>query len=296
METVTTIEQIKEFIQQTNQSGKRSRRLVYFISFASIISFMLLCSTSHVSWSRLRYQKAIEVEQAIDSEQSRVTNTIVFKTPKDRENYQPFLDARREEIVNYDGFKAYKEKLKGNNISFSLPFFNVNVDVNYLAIYSGLILSFLLFVLWLNLAREKSNLEITFSTIRKLDTKEGDLKRYFYHLLATGQMLTIPKHDEKMSIPYQPKVIRLWSFALVLLYFSPVITQTFILIEDISTAARGASVNGLMTGLTIGFSSVFWLCIVVLCYACWRSVKKIDALWTLFHTGIFVATQKIEPN
>ena len=93
---VTVIEQIKEFINQTNQSSKRSRRLVFFISFSSIVSFMLLCSSSHKSWSRLRYQKALEIERAIDTNQSKLQDRIVFKEQAvDSLKHKAFIESRK---------------------------------------------------------------------------------------------------------------------------------------------------------------------------------------------------------
>ena len=142
---VTIEEQIKEFIQQTNNSGRRSRRLLFFISFASIVSFMLLCSTSQYSWSRLRYEQVLKIDRVIDTTKSKLKQSVVFKTPEDSVMYQPFINNRSKEIIDYESFKSYKAGINGFNLSFTPPFFSVNVDVNYLAVYSGLILSLLLF-------------------------------------------------------------------------------------------------------------------------------------------------------
>jgi hypothetical protein len=150
-----------------------------------------------------------------------------------------------------------------------VPFFGVAFDVNDLGTLGGF--SFVIILLWFrfSIARELSNLSLTFDVARRQST-EALLR--CYELLAMRQVLTVP------IVGKQP-AHQIWGGLPLILYVLPFGVQTAVFVNDIWTFDLGYSVGhfGTIALLVIAFGCL--VVIAILTCICFRLSVQIGRVW-----------------
>lgn len=153
-----------------------------------------------------------------------------------------------------------------------VPILGVSFDVNYLGIYSGLILATLYFLLYFSLVREYLSLKIAF--------KRGwtDIKHhhyYFYEYVSMLQVLSIP---QKLFSAYKKANIFYIIFPFLAIIF-PTFVFIIVYLYDLNSFGIGLETNRGMTIISTTFSSLLLIVIVVTNVFVLKIWRKMDIFW-----------------
>ncbi len=153
-----------------------------------------------------------------------------------------------------------------------VPILGVSFHVNYLGVYSGLLLMVLLILFYFSLLREKINLKITF--------KRGwiDLKHHHYYLYEYASMLQVLSIPKSLFTYRRKKNFTYILFSKTAI-FLPLITYASLFFYDFSTVDIGSETNFYMTGVTIGLSLLFLVAIGIYSKKVSEQWSELDILW-----------------
>lgn len=208
------------------------------------------------------------------------TPVVKSKIEERKERYTEIGNAinyvKSHNIYNREQVRDFTNKLDESKIEHfdivRVPILGVSFDVNYLGVYSGMILTVLYFLLYFSLFREYISLKIAF--------KRGwtDIKHhhyYFYEYVSMLQVLSIP---QKLFVPYKKaNLFYIWFPYFAILF--PTVVFFIVYLYDIKSFWIGYETNAIMTVISMGLSSIFMILILAIDFYIVRLWKKMDSFW-----------------
>lgn len=300
-------DQIKSYIEQLNESGKRSRTLFYLLSISLIISFITFLDGFKNSWTRSRYEQLVTVKNYVELKMIQDSanldledvgclnfqlNSISWDSTDTIEGkIKEYLKARDEKIINYGDLRQDFEIHAGlykDMLSVDVPFLGITFDFNYLPVFTGLCLSLVLFIFVFSLEKEKMNLVITRNYILK---NGGGLTGYYYKLSTMGQilhvtplLLEVSGNQELIKTGKMKGISRVTQYSI---YFPAILYPFSILYYNTGTAyERGITANPYLFFASLIVEFILFLLIFYLSYAAYKHYKGIGLLWMEFHAQV----------
>lgn len=178
-----------------------------------------------------------------------------------------------------------------NGFPIKIPFFGVVFDVYDLSLLGGLSCSVILLLLRYSINTELSALDIGF---RAANTQTPDVVKMFYEVLATRQLLTVPKILNSDTLFYQKKYnyglrkVEFWIFRVApkLLVFSLFFIYAVLFINDLITLDIGHTVSKSHAQFHIYYSLAFIIAIFYLSVRCAIRMVGIDNIWDHWYDQI----------
>jgi hypothetical protein len=276
-------------LEAAGDSARRGRALIFVITFGSIIAFAAAWKEMPFSWSQARYHAVIASIDYFDDEtangkggqaraQFAATRQKMLGIVGNRAAWEEHLK-QGSEYVHSHGFldaphaRSFLDAMERDRLEtvviVHLPIIGVTFDINDLGMFAGMSFIALMFALRLVLVRELESVRTVFRYAHEFGASQ-----YAYELLAMTQVLTIPP---KYKSRYRPG--RAWSRAPMSLIWLPLIVQSVLFVEDLSTINLGASTSQGLTIVTllIGFAALSIL--LILTVSCWNCTGLLDHEW-----------------
>lgn len=270
-----TVEQAENLIAATNEAGKRSRQLAYFIGLFTIFAFVILWDSSQFGWVRQRHGKLSELEAEYDRLVKDTTKPdTIWKAFTQKSDYKDFFE-NRPFLKSGEQLRAYKEMhddLMKEALVVEAPILGVTFDINNFPLFYGFSFWLLMAIMAVNLKRELQFQTFTIGVVAQF--KDTDFQ-YLYHLFAMGQVLTSPEKVKKRSLE---------SF----LYYGPTIMMIFIIGYDFCTFGRRSSASDCPILSWGQFLVEVGLLLVMFkkSRACYNDMNKINTGWVELNTTL----------
>ncbi len=261
-------------LEKASRSATRNRFIVIVLVASSVLGFMSFWNSRSDSWLRLRLEKYKSVREFDYLSLEKEGALIGDKEKEDFQELKSFL--KEQDIERGDDFIVdskigdLEDSWVENFLLVRIPFFGVSFDINDLGVIGGFAMSIVVFLLFLGLSREKSNLDFVFNHIRECYPSEK--QTFFFNYLAMSQILTIPPIGS----------IKKWvTISAKIFYFLPVFVYSLIWVHDLYSLKKGLEISTTNTAVSTSVSSLFLLLIVFFSYSCFSLSIDIDRSWSI---------------
>jgi hypothetical protein len=181
--------ELSEYLRAFKESSERVRHIIFILAVLSAIIFVADWNAGD-SWLQWRYRhwRSTYQEATEKLPDKTAANKIVVEAIPNIHS----LDELRENLSELT--KRRVERL----IFFEIPALGVAIDINDLAIFSGVTFLLLFALLTFSLVRQHENLYLSLFKVRRLADADpcpsrGDSKANFlYHALVMGQVFSYP--------------------------------------------------------------------------------------------------------
>jgi hypothetical protein len=269
-----------KLIEATDTASTRGRWIFLVLQVTCILMFMALWHETPFAWNSARAQLAKTVLWQLNCSDSHPEGPPVAMSPNHDECHydKPFsqgeLDRAKRYIadaqVNPATAKQRLDALVKSEIDrevyVAVPFLGVGFDINDLSLLAGVTFLFLLLWFRFSLWREEENVRVLFTE------SPEDLLPDIYKQLGMSQVLTVPPNDGGTHKGF-------WAALPDALFWSPVVVQLLICINDLVSLNKGLVVNPV---LAIGEVVSGWLLLGLLVGVtlnCRERAKNMDRYW-----------------
>lgn len=193
-------------------------------------------------------------------------------TVEDVERYLGYIERggfrRAEDIQRH--IDMMREAKITNVQSVRVPFVGISFDVNDIGLIGGLTLTIFMVVYWFNLKRERDLLRIL---DENLVERLGISRAHMYWLLNGTQVLQVPPGGSVL----RERDMRAWLPRF--LFFVPILTQAFVILNDVLTLRIGMMLSFGSTILTLALATLFLGILVALTGLCLHVSSQIEEIW-----------------
>ena len=265
---------VTEYVNAAAASSSRARNVIIVLIVSTVLMAVEIRNTSE-SWIderiavRTAALKLVETDAIPDKRDS-----LIATDPDLYRRANLFLQRRKLDPKSAVDKKLLEEELEDyrevavEHVSFfRIPFFGAIFDHNDLGMFGGFAFAVILIWLRYSLARELSNLNLIFNTIR------GKNRRRCYELLAMQQVFTVPRlkySSVRHRWRWVPRALYFIPLPLFLVYFYYDFTSIFSVGEVLGT--------GKMWVLVIT-SLLFFALMLIFSFSCFRILRGIDEVW-----------------
>jgi hypothetical protein len=263
---------IHDYVEASWASSNRARFILIVVITASVLVFTAFWNSHQRSWLNKRLHLARVAAIGCPSKWSDQVKNALPK--EDQDVYwqsRDFADVRHISNCEHLADLAKQlEEIQSREVNLiRVPFFGVVLDVNDLGSLGGF--AFVIILLWFrfSIARELSNLKLTFDVAR---AQSPDILLRCYELLAMRQVLTVP------IVRGQP-VRQFWGGLPLVLYVLPFGVQAAVFVNDLFTWDWGFSVSHANTVALLVIGGICLVLIAILTYLCFELSRDIGKLW-----------------
>jgi hypothetical protein len=293
-------DQLKEHLKSLESAGSRTRTAVGVLVIACVLGFVGFLNSWKYGWMAQRARIVATDNTYAAWKLGLVTDSDTPLLPSADSN-NPAQSTRQaknpgqspKQAADHLSQSLIKEYAE-SGFKNSIPGFGTVVDVYDLGLVGGLGYTTILLLLFYSLNTELTALRLAFSCAERIS---ADTLKDFYGILATRQVLSIPKtmvvtdpnSTPKRQFPSEDNRSFRWlRFLPKTLITFPIVVYFAIIIYDIETFEYGWYVSPGHTMASAIYSVVFGALIVGLFMQCWRCLRDIDEIWDYWY-------KKIEP-
>lgn len=183
--------------------------------------------------------------------------------------YERLLISGTKELRNY-----YMKSIENRNqgyLNFNIPYLNIHFDINDLGFIGGLAFVLILGALYLNLIKEKENIEIAFDTSRTVFKTNYVKRRNFIRFMSLNQFICMTSKDH----------VFITTIARSIFLYMPVAVSLLIFMSDLATiqVSKILDPDGYFFWDTMVSKICSVLCIFILTIFCHKRTKDIDKIW-----------------
>jgi len=294
---------VRDYLKTAEDAAKRSRTILIVLLVASVLTFMGFLNSMKANWMLHRIwalndagtftEDSLNQSTLSQAEKDRILKGIKYRDA--RIGYPPNpicgkeeFNKKEDEVQNekalyqkkFDHFyTSLMNSYIENSYTIRVPFFGVTFDINDLGVLGGAGLLIILFWYLIALMREIDNLRWSFKMAIARLGNCGEGIQNFYHLLAMGQVLTVPRmHGSKrLVVSHTPKVF-------VIL---PVAVHWMVTKYDCSSLEIGFQIDLAHTLLNVKIEVALLLAILLLTIVCLIKGREINTFWTLMWKQIY---------
>jgi|SRR5579864_4755496 len=180
---------IHDYIEASGDAARRTRLALFAIVVIGVLTLVGLLNSLRQSWMRLRFDNLQNPHGYLATQIGRPPSPPHPNEENYATRYKEYVDAKDAYTTRYKEYVASQTRafVEGTNL-VHVPVFGVSVDVNDLAILSGV--SFIVTLTWLLfcIRAEKENLGLTLDKAKSLDQLPEA-----YRILSMRQVLTVPR-------------------------------------------------------------------------------------------------------
>jgi hypothetical protein len=280
-------EPLEKLINNSSDASARSRKILLLICFASLIAFFAYHNSRQDSWQVNRYNKIRDVIEKLhaynyDSLSPGIVEDSLLKSKEnEKKDLGEYLSIRR--ISTNEELRAYEEMfehIRKDALSISIPILGIKLDINDLALFTGLTLNLFLLIFCFCLEREENSLHHVMNAIFHQSYLIGEFPergskkyiQYYFDRLAMSQVLTIPP---------KPNTAIYTGFFLVskLPYFAGFASMLLIFLYDLETRGFGTTVNVALTFSDESYSNLLLILMGFLTLLSFTYGVRIDLVW-----------------
>ena len=233
---------------------------MYVILVALIAVFAAYRNTGSPAWLELRVrtlQKAVacvEVKDRSPACQSAMAYAAGF-------TYHDLAGDPSSTVETTREFRTAIDQLirqRSENLAIRFPLIGLSMDVNDLAVISGLTLCALLYIFMLTLSRELNNLMRASDKADRIRNKDG------FELLLMSQLFSAPRHDKTGTSGW-----------FLVVFAIPAALYSLVLREDWNSWPTATTLlGGFRANLQMGFEMLFFAGILALSVWCLRGWRR----------------------
>lgn len=276
-----TVEQAEKLIAATNEAGKRSRQLAYFIGLFTVFAFVILWDSGQDGWVRQRHERlsALEAEYDRFVVGRAAPDSTIWKdfTEKNDSIDEAFFDSRPF-LKSGEQLRAYKkmhDDLMKEALVVEAPILGVTFDINNFPLFYGLSFLLLMAIMAVNLKRELQFQTFTISVVAQF---KGTDFQYLYHLFAMGQVLTSPEAPSKIQLSIWNRLAKL-SLLQNIIYLLPSLMMFAIVIYDCCTIRRRVTIDPKLGYIQLCIEVIVFVLMAFLSWRCYRQGGEINQKW-----------------
>lgn len=282
-------EKLRNYIEAAGESSRRSRTFSVILITASILFFMAFWNSAEWSWNKHRmkiYEDVIKFwpldKEDKDFKKLHKNDESLYKRYKKAKKFakekfhydHSIYKGKENDIENFRQIvmlklSALQDIRSGGVINIEVPFFGTSFDINDLGIFSGITFFIILLMLGYSLSREHENIAFFTNEIDDIESKH-----YYYSMLATKQVLTVP--PKELS---QERFWKIWKIMPRILVWVPVIINFSIVFNDCITIKIGENVSCFRAWLGVFLGGTFFIIVFLIAYRCNKIWKTIDKEW-----------------
>ena len=264
------IVELRDFIDATIGSARRTRTLMTVLVVACVLAFAGFLNSLPSSWMLQR------IQVAGDPASPYVVGKLGVETTLDDPRYEALHGALVRSWVD-------------NAMSIDVPFFGVAFDINDLGLLGGISFVTILVLMRFSLRTEISSLRLAFKAAAQ--DAQGDKRQLerFYDLLAAQQVFTLP-HIGVEPIGWVAR--RPWMLRVMpkLTCFLPLAVYSLVAVNDYQSQTIASAINPLHTRILLIYTGVIWVVVGVLSVWCYRRLAEIDRIWDEYWARIQAGT------
>ncbi|HYE55907.1 MAG TPA: hypothetical protein VD996_13740 [Chitinophagaceae bacterium] len=280
---------IQQICDASNATSNSTRSVLYVLVLVNVLALITVLNSINWNWTDARIHHAKKTIDTLRQKELAATDET------DKKRYQDSISVHSEVL------KLHERSNVENYINIRVPIIGNAFDVNNLGIVAGVSFTILLFILRFTLGREIANLRLALNAITKRypnNANERDFagavperelphllpsinytrRLHHYNSLSMNEIFTLPPLEITPN-RIQKKFI---GWLIMRIYYLPLITHLFIVLNDISTLRRGLdkSTEATLLSLIVG---VLALCVILaLSVKCTRLQLKMQRLYEDF--------------
>lgn len=322
-------------LNHTEEASKRCRWIIFIMQLSVVLVLSSLWLQEDSNWLMVRFRAAQGAVKLLTCQpELAYTNEAGYPLKKIDEHRTTAVPASREELdtqsicgksplltteeqkraLQYLGIWQYSLPQMRKNVAdlqqlittrvlgVSVPVLGTMFDINDLSVMAGLTFAILLSWFHFALRRQHDNVKKVFGMAELADS-EGPGKsegrphlRMTYDLLAMTQVLAIPPggSQDSRDISFSRRLSRLPN----LIMWTAVLTQTVVVVDDISTMSYGDALGETVSHVETAIASCLLAYLFYRTIQCFRLMSETYQEWSTAYNrihphAVFVAGKKI---